>query len=244
MNPKKQYLGFNSWGNFGVNSRTTTACGVGRLRSAVGSTNRIYNYCSRTSANPLACALNLPTNSTNYTVPSAPTITSITSGNTQLTVIFTAPTNDGGSSITDYEYSTDNGVSFTSAGVTTSPITITGLTNGTTYNVVIRAINSVGNGDPSNTVSGIPSTVPSAPTITSVTSGNTQLTVNFTAPTNDGGSSITDYEYSTDNGVSFTSAGVTTSPITITGLTNGTTYNVVIRAINSVGNSIASNSIS
>jgi hypothetical protein len=245
MNPKKQYLGFNSWGNFGVNARTSVACGIGRLRNTVGSTTRIYNYCNRTSSNPLACALNLPTNSTPiYTVPSAPTITSVTSGNTQLTVNFTAPANDGGSPITDYEYSTDNGVSFTSAGVTTAPIIITGLTNGTTYDIVIRAINSVGNGASSNSISGIPTTVPSAPTITSVTSGNTQLTVNFTAPANDGGSLITDYEYSTDNGVSFTSSGVTTAPITITGLTNGTTYNVVIRAINSVGNGDPSNSVS
>ena len=48
-------LGFNSWGNFGVNSRTSTACGLGRLRSAVASTTRIYNYCNTTSPNPLAC---------------------------------------------------------------------------------------------------------------------------------------------------------------------------------------------
>jgi len=71
---KKQYLGFNSWGNFGVNARTTTACGLGRLRGAVGSTSRIYNYCHRTSSNPLACTLNLPSSpNSNSTVPNPPT---------------------------------------------------------------------------------------------------------------------------------------------------------------------------
>lgn len=56
---KKNYLGFNTWGNNGTYGRTTVACGLGKLRNTVGSTTRIYNYCSRTSVDPLACALNL-----------------------------------------------------------------------------------------------------------------------------------------------------------------------------------------
>jgi hypothetical protein len=239
---KKQYLGFNSWGNFGVNARTTTACGLGKLRNTAASTTRIYNFCHRTSFDPLACTLNLPpTPNSNPSVPSAPTITSITSGNTQLTVNFTAPTNNGGTSITDYEYSTDSGVTFTSAGVTTTPIIITGLINGTNYNVVIRAINSVGNGATSNSVSGIPSTVPNPPTSLSATNGNTQATINFTAGSN-GGSVITDYEYSIDGGA-YTSAGDASSPITITGLTNGVTYSITLKAVNANGTSSASSAV-
>jgi hypothetical protein len=178
------------------------------------------------------------------TVPDAPTIISITPGNTQLTVNFTAGS-DGGSAITDYEYSTDNGSSFTSAGITTSPIVITGLANGTPYQVAIRAVNSVGSSASSNIVSSTPATTPSAPTITSITPGNTQLSVAFTAGS-DGGSNITNYLYSINGGSVFTvfSPSQSSSPVTITGLVNGTTYQVALKAVNSQGTSAVSNIVS
>ena len=168
--------------------------------------------------------------------PIAPTISSITAGNTQLTVNFTAPADTGGSTISDYEYSTNNGSTWTSSGSTTSPITITGLTNATTYQVKLRAINTTGNGTASSATNGTPvATVPGAPTITSITAGNAQLSVSFTAPTVTGTSAISDYEYSTNNGSTWTSSGSTTSPIVITGLSNGTTYQVKLRAKNTSG---------
>ena len=86
---------------------------------------------------------------------------------------------------------------------------------------------------------------PSAPTITSITPSNGQLTVNFTAPASNGGATITNYKYSIDNGTTFTavSPSQTSSPIFINGLTNGTTYNVLIRAVNALGDGIVSNLI-
>jgi titin len=172
------------------------------------------------------------------TVPGPPRITEITDGNTQLTVRFVAPLS-GGSAITDYEYSTDNGGSFTSARSTDSPIIIMGLANGTTYQVVIRAVNQIGVGPYSNMVEGTPATVPGPPTIlTPITEGNTQLTVAFTASAT-GGSVIQYYEYS-KNGEAFTSIGSTVAPFTITGLTNGTPYTVVMRAHNRMGDSVDS----
>jgi surface protein len=90
-------------------------------------------------------------------VPSAPTIVSVASGDGTLTVIFTPPSDDGGSPITNYEYSIDNGVTFVSGGTTVSPLTISGLINETTYQVVIRAVNSNGVGVNSNMMTGTPS---------------------------------------------------------------------------------------
>ena len=88
--------------------------------------------------------------------------------------------------------------------------------------------------------SGASATVPGAPTSLSVVSGNQSLVISFTAPT-DGGAPITNYKYSIDgiNFIALTPAK-TTSPITITGLSNGTSYNVQIKAVNSVGDSLAS----
>ncbi len=174
------------------------------------------------------------------TTPSAPTITSITPGNQELSVAFTSGAT-GGSAITNYMYSTDGGSSFTavSPAVTASPITITGLTNGTTYNVQIKAVNAQGEGIATASTTGTPSAAavaPGAPTITSITPGNGQLSVAFTAGAT-GGSAITNYKYSTDGGATFTALtpSATTSPITIAGLINGTSYDVQIRAVNAIG---------
>jgi len=87
-----------------------------------------------------------------------------------------------------------------------------------------------------------PATAPAAPTLNSVTGGNKQLTIAFTAGA-DGGAAITDYEYSL-NGGSYVSAGTTASPFTITGLSGRTAFSVTIKARNSVGLSSASSSLS
>lgn len=83
---------------------------------------------------------------------------------------------------------------------------------------------------------------PDAPTLNSVTAGDRRVTVAFTAGANNG-AAITDYEYSLNSGT-YTSAGTTTSPFTITGLSGRTSYSVILKARNSVGLSAASNSIS
>jgi hypothetical protein len=83
---------------------------------------------------------------------------------------------------------------------------------------------------------------PAAPTLNSVTAGDRRVTVAFTAGANNG-AAITDYEYSL-NGGSYTSAGTTTSPFTITGLSGRTAYSVTIKARNSAGLSTASSSLS
>ena len=180
-------------------------------------------------------------------VPSAPTITAITPGAQSLSVAFTAPASDGGAAITNYKYSTNNGTTYTavSPASTTSPIVISGLANGATYQVRILAVNVAGDGLASNSMAGTTLGIASAPTITGITPGDATLSVAFTAPGSDGGSAITNYMYSTNNGASFTAVSppATTSPILISGLTNGTTYQVKILAVNSVGDGAASNSM-
>ncbi len=181
------------------------------------------------------------------TEPSDVTITGITAGNQQLSVAFSPPTSDGGSDITRYEYSTNNGSTFTSAETTISPILITRLTNGTIYQVVLRAVNTVGPGTPSAMVEATPSTLPSPPTGLSGAPGNKQIIVSFTAG-NNGGSPIRNYQYSI-NGSNYRELDPedASSPITIsklsdgtTDLTNGTPYIVRLKAVNDNGASTAS----
>ena len=169
--------------------------------------------------------------------PSAPTVTSVTTGNGLASVAFTAPSSAGGLPILSYTVtSSPAGVS---AAGTSSPIVISGLTNGTAYTFSVTAANADGAGAASAaSVSVIPSSPPGAPTVTAVTTGDGQVTVDFTAPTNTGGLPITSYTVTaTLNGQSVPSATAsgTSSPIIVTGLTNGLLYSVAVTATNSGG---------
>ncbi|HEY5601852.1 MAG TPA: fibronectin type III domain-containing protein, partial [Gammaproteobacteria bacterium] len=126
-----------------------------------------------------------------------------------------------------------------------SPITVTGLTNGTAYTFTVTATNSAGTGSASAASNSVtPMTVPGAPTIGTATAGNTEATVTFTAPASNGGSAITGYTATSSPG-GLTGTGAS-SPITVTGLTNGTAYTFTVTATNSAGTgsaSAASNSV-
>jgi len=78
-------------------------------------------------------------------------------------------------------------------------------------------------------------TVPDPPTGVSASAGNAQATVSFSAPANNGGAAITSYTATSSPG-GFTASG-SSSPLTVTGLTNGTSYTFTVYATNSVGNS-------
>lgn len=175
------------------------------------------------------------------TISTAPTLTNVVTGSTKLTLYFSPPTDNGGQSITGYKYTLNNGVTFINASVKASPIIITGLTNGTLYQVALKAVNSSGDSPQSNTILATPATLPSAPSITSLVPGDSQLTVNFNSGSN-GGTEITNYKYSIDGGTNYMLADTANSPIIITGLTNGNKYTVKLKAITVVGESVAATS--
>lgn len=176
-------------------------------------------------------------------LPEPPRLDYISAGAGSLTVGFT-PGANGGSPITNYQYaiSTD-GVSYTSfasfsPAVTSSPVVISGLPNGVSYSVKVKAINAVGVSSESEVISGRTAGPPRAPSISSITPNNRSLSVEFELG-EDGGLAISTLEWSLDDGSSWNSVSpsVITSPLLITGLTNGTTYPVRLRTLNSAGTS-------
>jgi len=173
-------------------------------------------------------------------VPGAPTIGTASGGNSSATVSFTPPTNTGGRPVISYTVTSNPG-GIVGLG-TTSPVTVSGLTNGTPYTFTVTATNAIGIGSASGASNSVtPSatgTVPGAPTIGTATAGSGQVTVSFTPPTNNGGSPITSYKVTSAPGA--LSGSASASPVTVTGLSNGTAYTFTVTATNATGTSAAS----
>jgi hypothetical protein len=95
--------------------------------------------------------------------PDSPTALAATAGDGSASISFTPGVSDGGGAITNYQYSVD-GISYTafSPADTSSPVSISGLTNGTTYNIRLKAVNAAGAGNASAAVS----VTPAAPIVT------------------------------------------------------------------------------
>jgi len=179
-------------------------------------------------------------------VPTAPTNVTSLPGNSQVSLTWTAPSNNGGSRITDYtvQYSSNGGSTWTDfprSASTTTTRTVTGLTNGTSYVFRVAAANAAGKGSSSSTSAAVtPQTVPAVPTNVTGTPGNGQVSLKWTAPSSNGGSQITDYtiRYSSDNWVTSRTwqhnASVSTTAL-ITGLRNGVTYKFRVAANNASG---------
>ena len=79
---------------------------------------------------------------------------------------------------------------------------------------------------------------PDPATGVSASGGNTQVDVSFTSPSDVGGAAVTEYRV-TDSTGAHTASG-SASPVTVTGLTNGTSYTFNVWAINPFGWSVAS----
>ena len=196
------------------------------------------------------------------TAPDEPQQFSVRIAAAQATLTWAVPTNDGGATITKYQYrysagsTVDTSVAWsdvpdgdtdadTDAGNETT-VTVTGLT-GTVHAFEVRAVNSVGPGRVATQT--VTVTAPSEPRQFSVMIAAAQATLTWAVPTNDGGTTITKYQYrysagnTVDTSVAWSDVpdGADTDPdagnettVTVTGLT-GTVHTFQVRAVNSVG---------
>jgi len=180
------------------------------------------------------------------TAPGIPTIgATAPTGQTTATVAFSPPASNGGAAITGYTVISNPG-NITATG-SNSPITVTGLTAGTSYTFRVKATNSVGDSEYSSASSPAISTfsaatVPGAPTIGVATkTGSTSATVSYLAPASDGGAAITQYiATSTPDSITGTLNQAGDGTITVSGLTADRNYTFTVKAVNSIGQSNAS----
>nr|WP_314258564.1 fibronectin type III domain-containing protein [uncultured Devosia sp.] len=167
--------------------------------------------------------------------PSAPTITSATPGDGEVTVDFTTPADDGGSAISSYYvFVVSPDGSFQTLSRAQSPITVTGLTNGRSYTFEVAAFNGIFVGDYSARSAAVtPSGVPIAPSITGLKAGDQKVEVQFLPPVDNGGAAVTEYTVLASPGYHLQTGA--SSPITVGGLTNGTPYTIIVTAHNAAG---------
>ena len=179
-------------------------------------------------------------------VPGSPTRLTAAAGNGSITLNWNAAS-DGGSSILRYEYRYKAGGGNSgysewtevSGGSSATHVTISGLTNGIEYAFQVRAVNDIGEGEPAM-VNQTPGAVPGAPSLFA-RGGNGAVTLRWNAPAHDGGAPILSYDVRyRESGASWgawmeVEGGATARSITITGLSNGTSHEFQVRAVNGKG---------
>jgi Fibronectin type III domain len=188
------------------------------------------------------------------TAPAPPTL-SASAGNALVHLSWTTPSN-GGSAITGYNIyrgtspSSEGTTPYASATATANAYDDSLVTNGTRYYYKVSAVNGVGESAQSNEASATPTalSVPSAPQkLTATRASRRGVQLSWSAPASSGSSAITNYRIYRS-----TSAGGETLLITVgnvtsysdTGTKRGVRYYYKATAVNSFGDSPASNEAS
>ena len=190
---------------------------------------------------------NTDTATTDTTVANAPTsltATTVATDKTVMDLAWTAPTDDGGSAITEYQYryveGDTAGGTWTDTDSTTTSQRVTGLDKGTEYTFDVRAVNGVGQSAASGSATETTgTTVADPPTGLAVDASTTSVVFSWDAPTDDGGTDITEYQYRHAEGTSIPNTvayqDTTATSVTISGLSPSAEYTFEVRAVNGVG---------
>ena len=175
--------------------------------------------------------------------PDAPTLSNATPAPGAAQLAFTAPSDTGTHAITGYAGTCTpqgGGTAITVTGAS-SPLTVSGLANGTAYDCSVAATSDAGTGPASAALpAATPVIAPTAPSL-SATPGNAQALFSIGEPADTGGSPITQYALSCSpqgGGAAVTqtvpaNGNPTTS--TLSGLANGTSYDCSATATNGAG---------
>ena len=171
------------------------------------------------------------------TIPDIPNIVSATRRPGAVDLVWEAPRFDGGAALVKYQLCAGSTCVNVGAAATTG--SITGLTNGLTYALTVKAFNVHGASDSESASIELPG-APSAPEVRSVVGADGSLTIRWGTPTSTGGSPLTGYRVCVVTTCASVDAAVRSR--TVTGLTNGTSYAVSVSASTAYGTSATASS--
>jgi hypothetical protein len=159
------------------------------------------------------------------TVPSAPQSLARTTGDgLSKTFTWSAPSSNGGTAITGYEYSVNGGSSYVPTSSSTSQSYSYSFAGSNTFHV--RAVNSVGAG-PAASLSFVLANIVSGPSASSITTSS--ATISWSS------NSQSTYSLSIPGAPSTPYTGTTATSRSITGLSAGTTYTPTLTITSSTG---------
>ena len=166
--------------------------------------------------------------------PTAPEALMAIPGNGEVTLNWEPPVNNGGDDIERYEYRVDAGAWVPNGLALT--VTVTGLTNGRSYQFDVQAVNSAGPSSTAASAMATPAAAPGPPRELTATGGNRAVTLRWEAPSDDGGSPILRYQYDIDASGTWGEipGDGSTRSVSVGGLVNGTPYLFRVRAVNAV----------
>ena len=240
-----------SWRSLESDTRSTTTRYTDTGLSP--GTTRYYRVAAISAAGTSAWSNIADATTDDLTVPGVPTGLRATpdglKGSTQIRLTWSAPSNDGGSTITGYRIEraiTRGGpwiIQVASTGSTATTYTHTGLAPNTTRFYRVLALNAQGSGEPSNVAEGKTNAArPGQPrNLRARPTGPTSITLAWEAPTSDGGERITGYSIQRSGAedgpwhIIRPNTGSTATTFTDTGLRPAAVYWYQVRAINSVG---------
>ncbi|MFP4546207.1 MAG: fibronectin type III domain-containing protein, partial [Methanomassiliicoccales archaeon] len=162
----------------------------------------------------------------------------------KVSLTWDAPSDDGGSSISDYKIyrGTSSGQLSHYATTGSTSYTDSSVTNGQDYYYKVSAVNSEGEGPKSSEVSATPessgeNTVPSEPVNVRAEMIDGSITLTWNPPADDGGSAVSQYKvYWTTSSIFFHyTYKVSGTSFTLDNVDEGETYIFRVSAINSVG---------
>lgn len=181
-------------------------------------------------------------------------LSSTTTTTGEIEISWVANSDYSGLPILSYNLYIDNkgdgvfGTAISITDLTSLQYTFTGLSDGSEYGIKIQALNAVGAGDYSNIVIFIVAEIPSAPSAPVMDASTlTTITVAWSPPSSDGGTSITGYklyinDFLSDKFVLIYDGSFTPSILsyTVQNLMAGQPYRFEVIAINRVGESLSS----
>jgi len=191
--------------NIGVSESNSTPDGHSLQRTGSGRISTDFTWAAA-QANTFGSVNTGQDFTATVAAPAKPTGLMAAAGNEQVTLSWDDPSD---STITGYEYQQKSGTDMfgttwttitdsAPGGANATSYTVPSLVNGTAYTFRIRAVNSAGESDPSDTVEGTPQvTAPEKPTGLAAALGNEQVTLSWDDPSD---STITGYEYQQKSG--------------------------------------------